>query len=105
MPGFFLPFLDEYRWFSCYWYSCFGNHSRQERYTNIDPPNSFDQKEFSYYSAVGVGIRVNFLQVLSFNLHVGQAVGFGRSGPTPYYINPSLNYNSTIADGAGLYFY
>lgn len=85
-------------------YSYFGNHYRYERYSYDDPSYIVDQKEFSYYSAIGVGIRVNFLQVLDFNLQAGYGVGFNRY-ISPYNPNPSFNYNTTLDGGAGLYFH
>ena len=86
-------------------YSYLGNHLRYERYNYSDPTNAFYQKVFSYYSAIGVGVRINFLQVLDFNFQAGYSVGFRNSSSTfPY--EPEYNdYNTTLDVGAGLYFH
>ena len=86
-------------------YSYLGNHLRYERYNYSDPTNEYYQKVFSYYSAIGVGVRINFLQVLDFNFQAGYSVGFRNSSSTfPY--EPEYNdYNTTLDVGAGLYFH
>lgn len=86
-------------------YSYLGNHMRYERYNYSDPTNAYYQKVFSYYSALGVGVRINFLQVLDFNFQAGYGVGFRNSSSTfPY--EPEYNdYNTTLDVGAGLYFH
>ena len=77
-------------------------------YSNFDygdPVNNFYQKKYDYYSALGVGVRINFLEVLDFNLQAGYGFGYSSS-----FSNLSIGanfsqYNTTLDVGAGLYFH
>jgi hypothetical protein len=86
-------------------YSYLGNHLRYERYNYSDPTNEYYQKMFSYYSAIGVGVRINFLQVLDFNFQAGYGIGFRNSSSTVPYEPVYNDYNTTLDVGAGLYFH
>ena len=82
-------------------YSYLGNHFQYQRFSYGDPMATYSET-FNNYTAIGVGVRINFLEVLDFNLQAGYGIGF-RQANNSIFNNPQ--YNTTLDVGAGLYFH
>lgn len=82
-------------------YSYAASHLHYSRYEGYDIFGPIINEDYSIFSALGVGLRVNFLEVLDFNLQTGYGVVFSQSS----FSANNWTYNTTLDIGAGLYFH